>query len=387
MAHFRSLRRLSRVALAALALVVLPACDSTETPPPTQDSIFFGINYTRLFAAPSEAEIGAVAAEWAARTPTSTVPEVVSTSTTGGATVTVVRHEVTSAGCGTVTHYAAIRIPTTAGPNAPMLVVHHGGDRGFATEGNANLSLQQVVSLYPTLAAQTVQVMPVYRSEPLVTATTTYTATGQPSPWDCDVDDSIATVNAVVAAFPGVVSSTRRAALGFSRGGNTAALHAVRDAEMDGLVDYFGPTDFFADIVQTLTTGAVNGNEQVLNLPGVRFLTTNVLLPLRNADGTYNASADYARARRELIRRSPGLFADRLPPTQVHHHRGDSVVPVAFSEAFRATVNARGQSSRLEVFLYGEAGAPGPQFHSPTAMPESFGRTEAFLRARLGLSS
>lgn len=386
MRRFRFLRARTAL-LAALAVVLLPACDSADPTPPVTDSIFFGINYTRLFAAPTDAEIASVSAEWTARNPTSSVPEVVATQVGSDATVTVVRHTVTATGCETVTHYAAVRVPTGLGPNAPMLVVHHGGDRGFSIGGSGDTGLGGLTSLYPQLFAQTVQVMPVYRSEALVTPSQTYTATGAPSPWDCDVDDAMATVSAVIGAFPGVVSPTRRAALGFSRGGNTAALHAVRDPEMDALVDYYGPTDFFADIVQTLTTGAVTGNEGVLNLPGVRFLTETVLLPLRNADGSYNPNADYARARRELVRRSPGLFVSGLPQTQVHHHRGDPTVPVQFTEAFRNTVTARGGASRLEVFLYGEPTPQAPSFHSPTAMPESFGRTQTFLLAALTAAS
>lgn len=390
MRRFRSPRALTAL-LAALAVVLLPACDSADPTPPTADRIFFGINYTRLFAAPTDAEIASVASEWAARNPTSSVPEVVATQVGTDATVTVVRHTVSATGCEEVTHYAAVRVPTGAGPNAPMLVVHHGGDRGFSIGGSGDTGLGGLASLYPQLFAQTVQVMPVYRSEALVTPSQTYTASGTPSPWDCDVDDAMATVSAVIGAFPGVVSSTRRAALGFSRGGNTAAIHAVRDPEMDALVDYYGPTDFFADVVQTLTTGLFAYPEtdprNPVNLPGVRALRDNVILPLRNADDTYNPDADYDRARRELVRRSPGLFASNLPQTQVHHHRGDATVPVAFSEAFRNTVTARGGAGRLEVFFYGEATPTSTTYHSPTAMPESFGRVQTFLLGELNPAS
>lgn len=375
---------LRTAAVAGLALLVLPACDSGE-PEPTGDSIAFGINYTRLFAPATDAEVAAVRAEWAARNPTSSPPTVVGTATEGGATITVVSHTVTAAGCETVTHYAAVRVPDGLSGEAPMLVVHHGGDDGFRVGGSGDTGLTALAALYPDLFAATVQVMPVYRSEPLDASAIglgTLTATGAPSPWDCDVDDAIATVDAVIGAFPGVVSATERVAMGFSRGGNTAALHAARDPEMDALVDYYGPTDFYNDAVQLLTTGVLTGNAGALGLPGAQYLLDNVLLPLRNADGTYNAGADYATARLAIVRRSASVFAASLPETQVHHHRQDNTVPVGFTEAFVTEVAARGAADRVEVFYYG-SGTPAAGFHTPTAMPESLGRVQTFLLGEL----
>ncbi len=380
MRFFSSLRTAT---VAGLALLALPACDSNE---PSGDAINLGINYTRLFAPATDAEIAAVRAEWVARNPTSSPPEVVGTATEGGATITVVRHTVTATGCETVTHYAAVRVPDGLTGEAPMLVVHHGGDDGFRVGGSGDTGLTALAAIYPDLFAATVQVAPVYRSEPLDASAIglgTLTATGAPSPWDCDVDDAIATVDAVIGAFPGVVSATERVALGFSRGGNTAALHAARDPEMDALVDYYGPTDFYNDDVQLLTTGVLVGSPSALGLPGAVFLRDNVLLPLRNADGTYNAGADYATARLAIVRRSASVFATSLPDTQVHHHRGDGVVPVGFTEAFKAEVDARGAGSRVEVFYYGEPTPTNPNFHTPTAMPESLSRTQTFLLGQL----
>ncbi len=371
-------------ALAGLTLLALPACDSGDPDGPG-DSIAFGINYTRLFAPATDAEILAIRTEWTSRPPTSTPAEVVGAGVVDGAAVTVVRHTTSSSACPAVTHYAAVRVPAGLPVNAPLLVVHHGGDDGFALSGGVG-SLAGLADLYPDLFAATVQVMPVYRSEPLDASALglgVLTATGDPSPWDCDVDDAIATVDAVIDFLPGVVSATERAAIGFSRGGATAALHAVRDSEMDALVDYFGPTDFYNDDVQLLTTGVLSGNADALALPGAQYLRDNVLIPLRNDDGTYNASADYTRARLELARRSPGLFADDLPATQVHHHRGDPTVPVGFSEAFEAETTARGAGGRVEFFYYGAATPTDPSFHSPTAMPESLERVETFLLGQL----
>lgn len=376
-----------RALLLAGVVAGAAACDSGEPDDTSTDTILGGVNFTRLLAEPTPAEVQAVEASWAARNPRSSTPQVVGTANYDGATLQVFSHTVTAAGCETVTHYAAVRTPAGLAPGAPLLVVHHGGDSGFAVN-----ELAGYAQLMPELFSRTVQVMPVYRSEELrVGLGINFTASGRPSPWDCDVDDAIASVQAVLAAFPTAVSSTQRAALGISRGGATAVLHGVRDPEMDAVADYFGPTDFLNDTVQglgVLAIGAITSpgaDDGVLNLPGVRYLTETVLLPLRSASGSYDAGADYAGARDELIRRSPGLFADALPDTQVHHHRGDLVVPFEFSVAFDARAAAGGAGSRVELFLYGEETPESATYHSPVAMPESIARVQTFLRAQLGL--
>lgn len=376
-----------------LALVaVLPACDSSDPTPTPTDSIFFGVNYTRLFATPTAAETQSVRDLWAARNTRSSGAEIVAEQTVEGAQVAIVRHTVSAAGRPDVTHYAAVRIPLGLTSPAPLLIVHHGGDDGFEVVGTSgNTGIVEMAGLYPDLFAQTVQVVPVYRSEELRTTGTSlggpYVATGDASPWDYDVDDAIASVSAALALYPTRIDPSRRAAIGFSRGGNTAALHAIRDPEIDALVDYYGPTDFYNDDVQLLTTGALTNDPAAVNLPGVQYLRDNVLLPLRGPNGAYNASANYDAARSEIARRSASLFTMDLPDTQVHHHYRDGTVTYAFSEAFAEAANARGTGGSFELFSYGQPDVTATgNVHSPEGLPDSLDRVEAFLLARLGLA-
>ena len=375
-----------------LALVLsLPACDSGEEG--SDDFIFQGVNYTRLFAPATASEAQAVRADWDARNTTSSNASVVASTTVDGAKVSVVEHTVTATGGGTVTHYGVVREPAGAS-GLPILVVHHGGDNGFAiNSGNANGGVRQFAAAFPDLASSTVQVFPVYRSETISTTGYAalggpYTAGGTESPWDYDVDDAIALLDAVqgLGDFSGSTDDGRAGAIGFSRGGNTAALQAIRDDAITALVDYYGPTDFFNDGAVTLAQGVLSGNPFALNLPGAQFLFDNVLNPLRNADGTFNANADYAGARLEVVRRSASVFEADLPNTQVHHHERDPVVPVIFSEAF-ADAAEGGAGGSFEVFFYGTGGTSAGNFHAPeeTAdMRASIPRVEAFLSAQLG---
>ena len=403
MRPFDSLRAAMRVALLAALVLALPACDSGgDGPAPTTDTILFGVNYTRLFAPAADAETAAVRADWDARNTMQTGAEIVDSTAIDGARVVVVRHQVVSAGQAGVTHYAVVRIPPDLDGLAPLLVVHHGGDDGFNVgvgtppdDQTANTSLVRWVAAFPALAAATIQVWPVYRSEELRTTGYAdlggpYTAGGTASPWDYDVDDAIASVQATVALFPDLVDTARRAAIGFSRGGNTAALHAIRDEEMDALVDYYGPTDFYNASAQLLATGVLSGSSSALNLPGAQFLFDNVLDPLRNADGTYNAGADYAGARLEVARRSASLFTSLLPDTQVHHHYRDGIVPYTFSAAFAAAAQTRGSGGSFDLFPYGtpptsDADLDG-SFHAPEANPESLVTVGTFLLTQLGLN-
>ncbi|MDX1418463.1 MAG: hypothetical protein R3181_00735 [Rubricoccaceae bacterium] len=366
------LRLLPLGALLLAPLLALPACDSGG-------EIGSGgeLDLRVLFAAPTDEEADAVEAEWAARENPARDADSTAVGrqdTTG--TLYVVEHTQSTAGGAPFTHFGLVRIPVTETEEPlPVLVYHHGGDDGLTASG-----FLATLELYPLLRDAAVWVAPVYRAETLTADAAglsgTYTAGGSPSPWDYDVDDAIGLLNAALALFPDVLDGDRIGALGFSRGGNTALLHAVRDDRVDAVTDYFGPADFFNLVARQLTAAAAEGDPDALALPGVAYLDETVLDPL--VAGTLS----YEAARLELVRRSPGLFSGRLPDTQVHHHREDPIVLVQFSEAFIARVE-NDPNVQLDDNIYTNLLPDGvASFHDPAAMPESLRDTERFILRR-----
>ena len=399
------LRRFAALPLAALLLVTLPACDSggddDDGGGVADELIFLGINYDRLFAEPTAAEIQAVRDDWAARSPVPGGPVVLSEQAVDGATLYVVSHTMTEGPGAPLTHYGLVRVPDGAS-ESPVLVVHHGGDGGFGVnDPGGNTGVTDQAALYPDLFAQTVQVFPSYRSEPLRLDGTDLTCAGgaagpcvsggTTSPWDYDVDDAMALLSSALQLFPDATDEDRIAALGYSRGANTAVLHAIRDDRVDAVTEYYGPTDFYNPVVTSisdptgLAAAALLGAPEALGLPGVAYIRTEVLDPLRNEDGSYNPAADYATARLEVVRRSASAFTGDIPDLQVHHHVADPVVPYGFSQAFDAAVSAQPNDGSYDFNEYSNAlptGVDSP--HRPEAMPASLADTESFLLGAVG---
>lgn len=392
-----SARRRFSVALPALALALLvfPACDSVVEPVPSTDTVRFGVNFTTLFGAPTADEVASVRAEWTARTPTATGIQVVGPAIgPDGSQLYVVSHLITAGpgGGGTARHFGLVRVPPGA-VNLPVLVMHHGGDQGTGTfDPTANSGLFAQRAAFPALFNQTVQVLPSYRAEPLRTngfeavLGTGLVSGGTPSPWDFDVDDSMALLSAVLARdeFAGATDGSRVGAIGFSRGANVALLHSIRDPRVDAVVNYYGPSDFYNPVTEDLAASLLGGFPRALQLPGGPFLLANVLRPLQGPNATENPSLDYARGRRDVIRRSASLFTAQMRNVQVHHHQTDAVVPVPISQAFNARAQAARPQGAYSFTVYSNALPDGvSSTHNAEAMPASLTATEAFMQANL----
>jgi dipeptidyl aminopeptidase/acylaminoacyl peptidase len=354
-----------RFFLAALAgMLFMGGCDATTD----SSRIVAGVDLDLLFADPVASELTVVADEWAGRIVRAENAEWVDSYqfNLGGteATVHVIAHGVEG-----LRHYGAVVVPeaVVGARETPVVLYLHGGDAGVNLEAELPLAAASLGNL----RREVVFVVPSFRSEVLIADGQTRRSAGSPSPWDRDVDDTLALLAAARELVP-EVSSGPVAALGVSRGGGVALLAAIREPEIRAVVTFFGPTDFFGEFVQEVVEQALRGS--LRPLPGLAHLDETVVQPLRRGE------LSMEQARRELIRRSPVLFAERLPDVQVHHGNADLVVPVSQAESLIRVMRALGRSGdRFESYLYPNG------THSPFTLPGSFTHTSAFLEQRLAI--
>ncbi|HSJ25364.1 MAG TPA: acyl-CoA thioester hydrolase/BAAT C-terminal domain-containing protein [Longimicrobiales bacterium] len=330
-------RRSTAVVTAVLAALLVACGDSPSGPRHTND-----IDLDALFQPATAAELAAVEAEWAARTPTaaSVVEEASSLTLMAGGlgTVRVFSHVVDGH-----RHYGATLAPTGAAAGSlPVVVFAHGGDTGI----NMN-----DVALVTLVLGETVRnfvyVVPSFRSERLMVGEASWTSEGAPSPWDRDVDDALAFLDVALERVP-EADASRIGVLGASRGGMAGLLMAIRDPRIRLVSELAGPTDFFGPWLRGLVQDARDGSLQPL--PGIHVLDERFMQPLFRGEMTP------AEFRLELVRRSPVLWADRLPPVQVHHGTADDIVPVSQAHSLVSALADLQRDVGDEVFLYPGAG-------------------------------
>ncbi|GAB4317946.1 MAG: hypothetical protein Kow0074_06860 [Candidatus Zixiibacteriota bacterium] len=344
-----------------LVASLLCGCGDSSTAPQV-DRIVEGVNITELFAPPTPAEIDAIHALWEAREITVAGFQIEATGSvdldgTPG-TVQVVSHLVDGH-----RHFGAIAYATNASPESRAILVYsHGGDDGE--------NIDDVLSLldfgFGGIPDDFIYVVPSFRSEPLRYQNVTYRSEGDPSPWDRDVDDALALVDATIANVS-AADPERIGVVGFSRGACVGMLMAIRDPRIDLVVEFFGPTDFFSPFTQDVVEDALTG--ELRDLPGLNDLNEQLIQPLK--DGAL--SIDEVRS--AMLRRSPVYFADRLPQLQLHHGTADAVVPVTEAERLIAVMTELGRGEpEFEPYLYTNG------THNPILLPGSIGRAESFIR-------
>lgn len=359
--------RASRAPLAPWILLLpalLVACG--DDPTGTDSRIVEGVDLDAVFAAPTSSELDRVRVDdWGGRTPAAVgVQEELSQGVVLGpslGTLRVYSHLVDGH-----RHFGAVVVPDGAAAGSlPVLVYGHGGDGGVSVD-----ELLLVAGALGELTDDFVYVLPSFRSEPLVVGSTTFLSEGPPSPWDRDVDDAIALLDVALDQIP-EADPERIGVLGFSRGAGVGLLMAVRDVRIDLVVEFFGPTDFFDTYVQEVVADALR--DQPRALPGLDVLNERFIQPLK--EGTL--SVDEFRI--ELVRRSAVLFADRLPPVQVHHGTADAVVAVSQAESLIATLESLGRGPPEDEFWIYPGGG-----HDPLSLSGSVPRTLSFLDRLLG---
>ncbi len=325
------------------------------------ENVVAGVNLTEVFAEPTESEIQSVLGDWAGRTVSATNVSVIRTEavTLNGnpATVRIVSHDV-----GSLKHYGAVvSADNLASGSTPILVYSHGGDDGVSVDNEVLL----LTSLFSDISDRFVYVIPSFRDETLDFQGTEWQSEGPASPWDRDVDDALSLIEVAKQVEPGV-DGERVAVLGFSRGAGVGMLMSARDPRIDGILDFFGPTDFFGPFVQDVTAEILQG--QPRSLPGLDYLSDEFVIPYR--DGLISLE----RIREELVRRSPAIFADRMARLQIHHGTADSIVPVSQAERMIVAMQQAGHlSPAFDSFLY-EGGE-----HNPFTLEGSFPRARQFL--------
>jgi dipeptidyl aminopeptidase/acylaminoacyl peptidase len=344
--------------------LTLSACGDLSGP-----DVVAGVNLDALFAPPTAAEVDATLADWASRDVSARDVAVVDSSVVSLGSSTEVSVRVVSHTVDGLTHFGAIAVPVGAAPGGlPLLLVAHPGDAGIDLDQWLQLlayGLGGVLSDY-------VLVIPSFRSEPLVFQGTQYLSAGPASPWDGDVDDALALLNAAIATTP-EADGGRIGALGLSRGATVALLAAIRDPRIAAVVEFFGPTDFLGPFVRGIVHDALLGH--VVDLPGVAPLTAQFIQPLARGELTV------AEVRAQLIRRSPVYFVNRLPAVELHHGTADSIVPVAEAERLTQAMEAAGRTApAFQSYLYDGGG------HDPLTLPGSIDRTVSFLRAWLAVN-
>ena len=348
-----------------ILLLTLGVCACSDVSSPT---IIGGVNVSELFAAPTESEVAAALDDWSQRDVSAQNVTMVDSATVSigflnadTLGVRVVSHTVSG-----VRHVGAVIVPRGAAPGSlPVLVLAHPGDSGVDLD--ATLALL-AFSMGGTLESF-VTVVPSFRSETLTFQGVDYPSDGAPSPWDRDVDDALALLNAALAITP-EADSARIGVLGLSRGAGVALLMAIRDPRIDEVVEFFGPTDFFGPFVQEVVEEALRGTPR--DLPGLNDLNAQFIQPLKRGELTI------ADVRPQLVRRSAVYFVDRLPQLQVHHGSADSVVSVSQAERLIEVMQAAGRGPPgFEWYLYPGGG------HDPFTLPGSIDRAAEFL-ARLG---
>jgi len=347
-------------ALTASAAIVVAGCGSDSGANSVDDDrIVGGINITELFAAPSTGEIAQVEAGWQQRQVQAIgVREeaAASLSDNSAVVIRVLSHLVDGE-----RHMGAVVVPESSAP-LPVLLYAHFGEEGVSVEGTLFL-LPLVIG---ARLDEFVVVIPAFRSQAVMFDGTSYLSEGESSPWVGEVEDGLAFLDAALAETP-QADPERIVAFGISGGGSNALLMAIRDSRIDGVINFFAPTDFFGAFVMEIIEAALLGEPQ-RQLPGISFLEHDLAPRMQQGD------LSMAEMRRELLQRSPLYFVDRLPPVQIHHGTADDIVPLSQSRRLSEALIASGSADGSQLFEY-EGGD-----HLTIGLTGSMARATTFLQ-------
>lgn len=340
-----------------LTLLALAGCGSDAGTGPADG--FGRADLPALFATPTSDEKQAVLADWASRD-------------LSAAQVRIELRDTVAVGIDTVEvrilshlvqgerHYGALVLPVDATPR-PVVVYAHYSDIGVGVES----TLFATGAVAGIRASEYALLLPSYRGKQIAYGGQAWVSEGSVSLWDGEVDDLLGLLQ-VAWEQPGVQPDAA-VTLGFSAGGLISLLAAIREPRIDGVVDFFGPTDFFGLWAQGLLVDVLDGVGP--DLASIPELERSLVDPLDRGE------LSLAEMRLHLLRRSPLHFVERLPPVLAHHGTADDVVDVEQTRSLEAAMQRSGGS--VSAWYYDGGG------HSPFDLSGSLARTAAFLRSAL----
>ena len=247
-------------------------------------------------------------------------------------------------------HYGAILVPAHAPKGSCAVVVEAKGVSWDYFPLDVNAGLNSLVILGPDLS-HTVVIAPSFRGEKLILNGQEFVSEGDRTDnWDGATDDALALMNVALQTTP-EADSTRIYTFGRSRGGSVAMLVAIRDKRIKGVVEWAGPTDWFALMSEEGWTQQ-ELVEEGLRIHAKPYETAGQFIErflLKAVDGSW----DLTTTRLKMIASSPLYFASSLPALQLHHGVEDFNVPVANARALVEALTRQGRGNkRLESFLY-----------------------------------
>lgn len=310
-------------------------------------------------------DLQSILADWNARRPVASQWEIVATDSSDRRGRThLVRFSVDGIAQG-----GLVWIPKSDKP-LPVVLFGHPGDNGISS-----LFFTLLRTLMGGVDSQVVVVAPAYRGETASLGSSSVESdTSRQSPWDRDVDDGLAFLEASLQQFPSC-DPTRIAAVGYSRGAGVSLLSALREPSIGSVFQIAGPTDFFAPSLQGIALGLLG--DKTYDLPGLDYLNTKYLQPFKS--GAIPADS----LRRVLLRRSAARWAlsGQLPATQTVHGTADSTVN---PDQAQALVAADRRVAYLKI-----QGMTHTSFLSPASFSQSSAIStdlQKFLKANLRLN-
>ncbi len=253
-----------------MALLFLLACDNSPT---NTDPLIDDVDLDSLFAAPSASEIAQVTADWQTRDISARNIKLLYSDSVF-LDVEMKALEVISHQVDTSTHIGALITPIGGLNNTPDILVYlHGGD-----DGTSMFEISLVLNSMHINLTNTILVVPSFRGETFTFIDTTFSSSAESSPWDRDVDDALALLNAAIE-YHSITGAPKIALLGFSIGAGVGLLMSIRDPRIAGMVEFFGPTYFFDGFNREVAEETFAGHPR--DLPGLNYINEHFLIPLQ----------------------------------------------------------------------------------------------------------